>query len=822
MKQTIQGEAPFQILASNFSISPSQEDYTLQISANGTDFSDLFVVSAGQTKMVTNVANGSYYRLKDNESTVTINWRTQCDDGQGGGGGGQGPQGPMGPAGPQGPQGPAGGGSSADTQALIDANNQLIEDGEIVAGMAKQLYSPDGVESSNDFNYRTTAGDEDVTTGPAKLNYVEAGETIYPEEDPISVTLVRNDSPVAIDYEIMGTKNIPFGTTTFIFDTEMGGWSPADILDDVYITINGNEYQPSNFDEITTVRTMAKQGDAQFAAPIAFVALGLNSFNKDVADNIINFVVAEGKRFSVGYEDPDDYSLVADNDYNIYAIKAVPNLETGYVVFHNDDDSSVSWAGIADGLDLNDNEFIFSDTDREGNYDVVYPSDTHPYIVFSLRTDDTGTVCVHPQWSGYKNEQYEDYTENRIELQDSITGNYFKDMLPLYGGNGGYNRWNLAEQKLQQFIETMPYTAQDVEDLINDGKVPGEDFNYDETTIYVKSDTVISEIPIEIDYGYTADDFSVEYFIALDENDDEIISPLTVYAETWYMNNLVDKLRRMENNFIHLNDLKSDGETGKTYECNGRLFKWVDGAGQWGEWIFPTNTGNFDYTGYEEIGLLKYSYLPDGELCVTYYYNTAQTYVVYDSNEDLIMVYTDAAHNNLYRAIGKNEGEVQLSDASRKVYLTWTEGLLRFRMQTSVNVKNRLSTTVYEPHYEVFVENWATKMEHNYITDSGIPIWNKEGVIIGRMAQYSTKNLYFNTTTTGSGSRLGVVTNGNNGGPERIWVPTTGGAAGQILQSNGDNAAPTWTNWIKSVKMTSAEYEALATKDPNTLYLIVD
>ena len=108
MKQTIVAAQPFQILASNFSISPSNENYTLQISANGTDYSDLFTVSAGQTKMVTNVANGSYYRLSGNESEVVINWRTQCDDGQGGGGGGTGSQGPQGPQGYQGGTGPQG------------------------------------------------------------------------------------------------------------------------------------------------------------------------------------------------------------------------------------------------------------------------------------------------------------------------------------------------------------------------------------------------------------------------------------------------------------------------------------------------------------------------------------------------------------------------------------------------------------------------------------------------------------------------------------------------------------------------------------------
>lgn len=85
MIKTIQGEAPFQILASNFSIGPSNEGYTLQISADGSNYSDLFSVGAGVTRMVTGVANGSYYRLYGNNSEVSINWRTQCSDGGGSG-----------------------------------------------------------------------------------------------------------------------------------------------------------------------------------------------------------------------------------------------------------------------------------------------------------------------------------------------------------------------------------------------------------------------------------------------------------------------------------------------------------------------------------------------------------------------------------------------------------------------------------------------------------------------------------------------------------------------------------------------------------------
>lgn len=74
----ITGEQPFQVLTNNFSISPSQEGYTLQISADGKQYSNLFSVGAGVTRLVTGVAANSYYRLLGNQSQVSINWMKTC------------------------------------------------------------------------------------------------------------------------------------------------------------------------------------------------------------------------------------------------------------------------------------------------------------------------------------------------------------------------------------------------------------------------------------------------------------------------------------------------------------------------------------------------------------------------------------------------------------------------------------------------------------------------------------------------------------------------------------------------------------------------
>lgn len=78
MYSKIIGEQQVQILSPSFSISPSNEDYVLNISANGRDFSPLFAVAAGVTRLVSNVAPGSYYKLVGNQSEVIINWQRIC------------------------------------------------------------------------------------------------------------------------------------------------------------------------------------------------------------------------------------------------------------------------------------------------------------------------------------------------------------------------------------------------------------------------------------------------------------------------------------------------------------------------------------------------------------------------------------------------------------------------------------------------------------------------------------------------------------------------------------------------------------------------
>ena len=74
MTKTIVGEAPFQTINGNFSVSPSNEGYTLQYSTDGINYSSYEdTVPANEVLIVTGVPLiPIFWRLYGNNSTVTV------------------------------------------------------------------------------------------------------------------------------------------------------------------------------------------------------------------------------------------------------------------------------------------------------------------------------------------------------------------------------------------------------------------------------------------------------------------------------------------------------------------------------------------------------------------------------------------------------------------------------------------------------------------------------------------------------------------------------------------------------------------------------
>lgn len=75
MTKIITGENQFQILAHSFSVSPSNEGYTLNYSADGVNFSAWpDATPANDTLVVNGIGKNMWFRLNGNASNVTITY----------------------------------------------------------------------------------------------------------------------------------------------------------------------------------------------------------------------------------------------------------------------------------------------------------------------------------------------------------------------------------------------------------------------------------------------------------------------------------------------------------------------------------------------------------------------------------------------------------------------------------------------------------------------------------------------------------------------------------------------------------------------------
>ena len=595
--------------------------------------------------------------------------------------------------------------------------------------------------------------------------------------------------------------------TTYTYDGS--SWSPSLPLAISNMEIDGVAYTPQDGDQIVIYKEVIPEGLAKFADPVVFVSVGLNSFDYN----------CEGELTTKDDETKVYYDSGVENDwgggtgftgYTTYFVKAVTGLEDGYVL-HSPNGKLQFRAGLASASNFEDATSGDNDIDFSGVLEVsanttyvVYPTTAMPYIVFSVEDGDETDICVHPRWSGKMDNAFEEYSESVIEgLMEILEDN------PLRSIGNNRDELNLKEGVVTRVIGNTEFDMGDLASFINNGYTLGVDLAYDEEHIYFLNDRIWTG-SVETQYAYKDNDFGVEYFA----NDDGIIDT-PIYAETYYITNLVDKLRRMENYFIHIDSPNTEGETGKTYEYQGRFMQWVEGSGYTAEWLSNIGQISSNYgTGF------IYAFIPDGQKLFEYKYQYGGDwrYVIY-SGGTLYCTETGGTIVSSVTIDQKFEFPAQQSGNSNKINGIFKNGYIGFFKGGYVGIQNVWSGNVANSHYELIDKN-----NYPYLTEYGnpaIPAFNERGQVTMRYTNINVKTIYFNNT--GYSNNIGFIAQSNSG-PNRMFVPTTSGTQGQVLQSNGD-AEPTWQTMIKVVKITSDAYDALVqagTTDPNTLYAIVD
>lgn len=75
MTKTINGNEAFQIMAHSFSVSPSNEGYTLEYSADGVGYTAWDEATpANETLFVVDIPKNAYFRLSGNNTELTISY----------------------------------------------------------------------------------------------------------------------------------------------------------------------------------------------------------------------------------------------------------------------------------------------------------------------------------------------------------------------------------------------------------------------------------------------------------------------------------------------------------------------------------------------------------------------------------------------------------------------------------------------------------------------------------------------------------------------------------------------------------------------------
>ena len=310
-----------------------------------------------------------------------------------------------------------------------------------------------------------------------------------------------------------------------------------------------------------------------------------------------------------------------------------------------------------------------------------------------------------------------------------------------------------------------------------------------------------------------------------------------------------------------ITELPSDPVDGAVYNYNGKLIKYVNGPGNWGEWAGFAQTGSSSWDGdsssvpIRNQFALNYISIPaslDGSLLISFQYFTQKyLYIYLDLTNDCVIVKRDSASTSADYTIQHNSGETDcLYDAnnvSRYLGVSWFDNIINFNYSRDVHMANILQPTASTGHYELMEE----------------PVVSDTSLVFGSQQYGSATNNYYGSSTWGNLYMIPKLVSNNgrilqmglpvnyhsqmfNGRYYKgwtevaydssktsipsFWAPTASGNQGELLVSDGQNGynatPPVWKTIAQALGIdfwtgTQAEYNALSAHSSTTLYIII-
>ena len=284
--------------------------------------------------------------------------------------------------------------------------------------------------------------------------------------------------------------------------------------------------------------------------------------------------------------------------------------------------------------------------------------------------------------------------------------------------------------------------------------------------------------------------------------------------------------------------LPASPENGAVYNYNGTLIKYVNGPGNWGEWVgfeFGTGTASADF---RNSAFLYYSVIPssmDGtKLCVLG--NTSRLYLYFNLTDNSIDAFAEDSNTGTpYARVYKNAVSETLlyREAQTKYYIGWVDNVIQLRPDaSSAKLSSGCTVSASTAHYELLNTPDRVAFNRNNISNVGpeysyLVNVDKKGRVDGVSFEVARKHIRFNSMNDVGKNVAFLKTPGGNSAPAQIFAPESSGASGTLCVSQG-NAAPQWQTVTQALGVdfwvgTEAQYEALAPNYSNTtLYFIKD
>ena len=395
--------------------------------------------------------------------------------------------------------------------------------------LANNLYSSDNTEIYADYCIRTTGGNSDVRSGDAQISFVRGNvEITGRSEETLKVKANSSHVPepgeiyikisATIDSDKWRASRYGNESGIYIFTYNGSVWVYESLTVDISsigITVEGNVFAT---DTIIVEYAKKEQGTISITTPTYFSSTGLNIFNKEDTENIIQNATIDlsGK-------------LKAEDDSYVIMIRVPYANDRGYVAYSSDYaitrigfttakpviGDTISLVGAALGAQLS-----------------VYMVPEEGWLCVS--TTNIDTLCVHPRWSGEHDLDYAPYSETRVIFP---TMDREGQELPLasYGMpsiEGIRDELNFDIKRYIKRIGVLAYTDENLEHI----KATGYKYDYDSTYIfYVLENPEVYYLNSTISGAFTAHDYGLETIHG---------TSVTTYTDNLYGTNLKDKLRR--------------------------------------------------------------------------------------------------------------------------------------------------------------------------------------------------------------------------------------------------------------------------------------